>query len=50
MPNARREGWRVASFSAPIELVEAAQQRAAAEGTNLSEVIRAALEDYAAGS
>lgn len=45
-PNQRRDGWRTSTFSAPAELIATAQGKAANEGTDLSAVIRAALERY----
>lgn len=46
MPNKRREGWRVSTYSAPAELIDAAKVKTAAEGTDVSAVIREALEEY----
>lgn len=46
MPNQRREGWTTSTYSAPRDLVEAAQTKAAADATTVSAVIRAALHNY----
>lgn len=46
MPGQRREGWRVATYTAPAALVAAAREKAEREDTNLSAVIRAALTRY----
>ena len=46
MPNQRREGWRVSTFSAPADLIYRAATKARAEGTTLSAVIRGALERF----
>lgn len=54
MPNARREGWSVSTYSAPTELIAAAREKVAREKAagnkeaTVSAVIRAALEDFTA--
>lgn len=47
-PNQRRDGWRTSTYSAPADLIAQAQAKAADEGTDLSAVIRTALERYVA--
>ena len=47
-PNQRAEGLRTSTYSAPAELIAQAQAKAKAEGTDVSAVIRAALEQYVA--
>lgn len=46
MPNKRRDGWRVSTYSAPAKLIEEAQAKAKEAGTDVSAVIREALERY----
>lgn len=47
-PNQRQDGWRTSTYSAPAALIAEAKAKATAEDTDLSAVIRAALEQYIA--
>lgn len=47
-PNQRKDGWRTSTYSAPAELIDQARVKAKSEGTDVSAVIRAALERYVA--
>lgn len=47
MPNHRREGWAVSTYTAPATLIAAAKATVKARGDeSVSAVIRAALEEY----
>lgn len=46
MAHQRRDGWRVSTYQAPAELIDAAKAKASDEDTTVSAVIRDALTDY----